>query len=271
MIGAFLSRFTLENLRIGESLRMDQLLSGKIAVVTGASRGIGRSICDLFAKHGALVIACVRRIDDVQLHWQASLKSAGISLTLVTIDLADHSAIKKTVKEIRSLHPSIDILVNCAGMADGATFHMTSIEQMRSLFELNVFAPVMLSQSLSRLMSKANRGGSIINISSSATYLVDIGTMAYGASKQALERVSQSMAVELAGQKIRVNVICPGITKTDMAMQMQPSIRNKLIESSLLKKWACPVDIANAALFLASDLSSHITAQIMRVDGGGYS
>jgi len=249
-------------------LRLEKLLSGKIAVVTGASRGIGRAVCNLFAKEGATVLACVRDVDASQLAWQSSLERTGKFLSLIPLDLSDQASVKSAAKTIRSICPAIDIIVNCAGIASGATFHLTPLDMMRSVFDLNVFAQILFSQSLTRLMGKGERGGSIINISSSATHQIDPGTMAYGASKQAFERVSKSMAVELAAQKIRVNVISPGITLTKMLAQMDLEAKDKLISHSLLKKAALPDDIANAALFLASDLSSHITAQILCVDGG---
>jgi 3-oxoacyl-[acyl-carrier protein] reductase len=113
-----------------------------------------------------------------------------------------------------------------------------------------------------------NKSGSIINISSSTAHIADPGTLAYGCSKAALNRATQSMATELGASGIRVNGIAPGVTDTDMGAEMDEAARSKLIMASVLKKAATPQDIANLALFLASDLSSHITGQIISVDGG---
>ena len=160
-----------------------------------------------------------------------------------------------------------DILVNNAGIAHGGIFQMTSINDMRRIFEVNVFGTVAVTQSIARLMIR-KKYGSIINISSTAAHLPDRGTMTYGASKAALTRITQSLSQELGVYGIRANAIAPGITETDMAKQMDEQAKERLIQASALKKIAQPDDIANVALFLASDLSSHMTGQVLTVDGG---
>ena len=235
-----------------------QLLEGKVAVVTGANRGIGRAIAELFMAHGAHVLACVRDPGSCDL---------GGAVTPIHLDLADDEAIRAAIKEIRAAAPGVDVLVNNAGVASGALFQMTSIRELRSVFEVNFFGPVILTQQISRLMARG-KAGSIVNISSTAAQIANPGTLAYGASKAAFARAAQSLATELGPLGIRVNVIAPGVTRTDMFDQMDPEAREKLISASALKREGAPADVANAALFLASDLSTHITGQIIRVDGG---
>jgi 3-oxoacyl-[acyl-carrier protein] reductase len=161
----------------------------------------------------------------------------------------------------------VDVLVNNAGTASGGLFQMTPISEIRRVLEVNFFGQILLTQGLSRLMTR-HRAGSIINIASTAADIADSGTLAYGASKAALARAARSLATELGTFGVRVNAISPGVTRTDMFDQMAPEARERLINSSALKRAAEPADIANVALFLASELSSFVTGQVLRVDGG---
>jgi len=186
----------------------------------------------------------------------------------VALDLGEESSIKAAIKEIASLTGNkLDVLVNNAGTASGGLFQMMPITELRRVFEINFFGQILLTQGLSRLMTR-HRSGSIINIASTAVEIADPGTLAYGTSKSAFSRASQSMATELGGSGVRVNTISPGVTKTDMYDQMSPEARERLINTAALKRAAEPQDIANVALFLASDLSSFVTGQTLRVDGG---
>jgi len=186
----------------------------------------------------------------------------------VALDLGDEASIKSAIKEIASLTGNkVDVLVNNAGTASGGLFQMMPIAELRRVFEINLIGQILLTQGLSRLMAR-HRTGSIINIASTASEIADPGTLAYGASKAAFARASQSMATELGASGVRVNTISPGVTKTDMFDQMAPEARERLINSAALKRAAEPQDIANVALFLASDLSSFVTGQTLRVDGG---
>lgn len=245
------------------------LLKDKIAVVTGANRGIGLSIARTFLQNGAKVIACIRRTgENQQEDLLAQLNPHGTNhLQLVHLDLSDEQVIKLAIKEIMTTNPKIDILVNNAGIASGGLFQMTTMQELRRLFDINFFGQILLTQGIARLMQR-HKSGSIINISSTAACIADPGTLGYGSSKAAFARASQSMAAELGVSGIRVNAIAPGVTRTDMFDQMTPVAREKLINSSSLKRAAEPEDIANMALFLASNLSTFVTGQILKVDGG---
>lgn len=244
------------------------LLKNKTALVTGANRGIGKSITETFARNGANVFACLRTLSSETEIWMRELEfKYGIFVKPILLDLSDDASVKNVVKEVIAIRSRLDVLVNNAGIASGSLFQMTTIAELKKLFEINFFSQILLSQSLARLMVK-NKSGSIINIASTAGVIADPGTMAYGASKAAFARATQSMATELGASNIRVNAIAPSVTRTDMFDQMSVEARDNLINSSALKRVAEPQDIADVALFLASDLSSFVTGQIIRVDGG---
>jgi 3-oxoacyl-[acyl-carrier protein] reductase len=247
---------------------MNSLLQNKFAVITGANRGIGKCIVETFAENGSNIIACMREINPDTEKWIHSLEiKFNVSIYLVIIDLEDEKSVKKTIQKIFSISKKIDVLVNNAGIATGSLFQMTPISEIKRIFEVNFFNQIVFSQGIAKIMIR-NNSGSIVNLSSTAAFMPDPGTLAYGSSKSAFSRASQSMANELGIYNIRVNSIAPGVTKTDMYHQMALEAREKLIESSAMKRAAEPQDIANAALFLASELSSFITGQIIRVDGG---
>ena len=243
------------------------MLKQKNVVVTGANRGIGFVIAKTFAAQGAHVFACMRSLDPDVLQ-RLALDGEPERIKGVALDLGDESSIKAAIKEIASLTGNkLEVLVNNAGTASGGLFQMMPIAELRRVFEINFFGQILLTQGLSRLMTR-HRSGSIINIASTAVEIADPGTLAYGTSKSAFSRASQSMATELGGSGVRVNTISPGVTKTDMYDQMSPEARERLINTAALKRAAEPQDIANVALFLASDLSSFVTGQTLRVDGG---
>jgi 3-oxoacyl-[acyl-carrier protein] reductase len=243
------------------------MLKQKNVVVTGANRGIGFAIAKTFAAHGAHVFACMRSLNPDVLQRLAP-DGEPDRIKGVTLDLGEESSIKSAIKEIASLTGNkVDVLVNNAGTASGGLFQMMPIPELRRVFEINFFGQILLTQGLSRLMTR-HRSGSIINIASTAVEIADPGTLAYGTSKSAFSRASQSMATELGGSGVRVNTISPGVTKTDMYDQMSPEARERLINTAALKRAAEPQDIANVALFLASDLSCFVTGQTLRVDGG---
>ena len=244
------------------------LLKQKTAIITGCNRGIGKAILEKFAENGADIFACVRKesneFNDVII--KLAVKT-GVSITPVYFDFAKSEQVKAGIKTIISSKKKIDVLVNNAGVASGSFFQMTPMKDLKNLFEVNFFSQILFTQGISRYMLRL-KTGSIINIASTAGLIGDVGTTSYGSSKAALMFVTKTMATEFGASNIRVNAIAPSITKTDMFEQMDDKARNKLIESSALKRPAEAVEIANVALFLASDLSSFITGQVLRVDGG---
>ena len=244
------------------------LLQGKTAIITGCNRGIGKAILETFAENGADIFACVRKESDEFTDVNTRLtEKTGVTITPVYFDLTESEQVKAGIKSIISSKKQIDILVNNAGVASGSFFQMTSLQEMKQLFEINFFSLILFTQGISRYLSRF-KTGSIINIGSTAGFIGNAGMTSYGSSKAALMFSTKTMATELGVMNIRVNAIAPSITKTDMSDQMEENIRNKHLETSALKRTADPIEVANVALFLASDLSSFVTGQILRVDGG---
>jgi len=244
------------------------LLKQKTAIITGCNRGIGKAILEKFAENGADIFACVRKESDEFTDVMTKLAvKTGVCITPIYFDFTESEQVKAGIKSIISSKKQIDILVNNAGVATGSFFQMTSMQNLKQLFEINFFSQILFTQGISRYMSRF-KTGSIINIASTAGLIGDAGTTSYGSSKAALMFATKTMANELGVMNIRVNAIAPSITKTDMFDQMDENSRSKLIESSALKRPAEAVEVANVALFLASGLSSFITGQVLRVDGG---
>jgi len=245
------------------------LLKGKTAVVTGCNRGIGKAILEVFAQNGANVWACVRKQDD---RFEGYIKNlaeeTGATISPVYFDLANVEQVKAGLKTIMSAKQPVDVLVNNAGIIYTALFQLTSINKLKEVFEINLFSQMQLTQYITKIMIR-QKSGSIINISSSAAIECNEGRTAYAASKAAMICSTKVMAKELAEYNIRVNAIAPGLTQTDM---MTGSTPEDAIESTLqrtcMKRVGRPEEIANAVLFLSSDLSSYITGQVLRVDGG---
>ncbi|MBE5885009.1 MAG: SDR family oxidoreductase [Lachnospiraceae bacterium] len=244
------------------------MLEGKNVIVTGTARGIGHKMVEIFAQNGANVFAHARKEtqEHKQFCEQLTVKES-VQIIPVYFDLQDEDAIKDAVKSIRSTKLSIDGLVNNAGVTYNALFQMTNMDELRKQFEVNFFAPYLFTQYISKLMIR-NKKGSIVNVSSSAALDGNSGKSAYGASKAALLTMTLSIAEELGASGIRANVICPGVTETDMVSTMPEYISEVQKEAAFLKKLGKTDDIANTAMYLLSDYSSYITGQVFRVDGG---
>jgi len=245
------------------------LLTGKTAVVTGGHRGIGRAIVELFAAQGADVWVCLRSPDEASSDWLARLAGdAGVTITPVYFDLADAAQVKAGAEQIKAAKRPVDVLVNNAGIIATSLFQMTSIDKMREVFEINFFSPLLFSQHIVRLMTR-QKSGSIVNLSSSAAIEGNEGRTAYAGSKAALIAATKVLARELAAHGIRVNAIAPGLTQTDMMTGSTPpdALKATLARISM-RRVGQPEEIAGVALFLASDLSSYVTGQVLRVDGG---
>ena len=244
-----------------------KLLEGKNAIVTGTARGMGSEILRLFAKNGANIWACARTETPELLERYSSLsKEYRVEIWPLFFDLADAEAIKTAFMEIRRSKRQVDILVNNAGITYNALFQMSSMAEVRNQMEVNFFAPYLLTQYVSKLMTRT--GGSIINTASSAAFDGNPGKTAYGASKAALVAMTHSLANELGKYGVRANCIAPGITDTDMLQTMPEKVVEDLKESVALQRCGTVSDVAKTALFLASDLSSYVTGQVIRVDGG---
>jgi len=248
---------------------MTGLLKGKTALVTGARRGIGMAVTKCFASAGTDVWACARKQDDT---FEASLAQMaddyGVAISPLYFDLDMHDQIREAAKSLVALKKPIDILVNNAGISINALLQMSTMESLGKQLSSNFLGPMLLTQYVSKIMGKYN-GGSIINIASIAGIDGPMGRVGYGGSKAALICATKVLAKELAGKGIRVNAIAPGIIDTEMlAGNMTDEIISETVHSSCLQRIGKPEEIADIALFLASDLSSYVTGQVIRADGG---
>jgi 3-oxoacyl-[acyl-carrier protein] reductase len=241
------------------------LLEGKVALVSGASRGIGRATALACAAHGADVVMFAR---SEALHRVADeVKALGRSVVAMTGDATDEAFCKKVVLACRSTFGRLDCLVNNAAVISQGLVGMTSVAAVRALLETNVSAPIQLTQYAVRLLEKG-RGPSIVNVASIAGTKGMEGVSAYAASKAAMVGFTLAAAKELAPRGIRVNAVAPGFIDTDMTRSMPADWFDKRMASIGVGRIGTPEDVANAVVLLASDLAGYVTGQVLGVDGG---
>lgn len=245
------------------------LLTGKTAIITGANRGIGRSIVEVMAQNGANIFACARKQnDEFEKDMYSLAEMNGIEVMPVYFELSDSQQMKDAVVQIRKRKLPIDILVNNAGiLSEYKRFDMISTDEAKRLFDIDFFAQMELTQYISRLMQR-NKRGSIIDISSIAGIDGFFSSYDYVACKAAVIAAVKQQARELGKYNIRVNSIAPGLVETGMIAENDQDNLNSIKPAIMLGRFGKPEEIANAVFFLASDLSSYITGQTIRVDGG---
>ena len=245
------------------------LLKSKTAVVTGCNKGIGKKILEVFSANGATVFACVRNIDEEFKSFLDELKQKfNNQIIPIQFDLNDEKKIKEAANSILTSNKSIDILVNNAATIHTSIFQMTSVKKLKELFEVNFFSQTIFTQYILKSMIK-NKRGSIVYISSSSALDGNEGRSAYSSAKAAMIAQAKVLSRELGVHNIRVNSIAPGLTNTDMMKKNhQEKIINEMISRISLRRIANPEEIANVVLLLSSDLTSYITGQVIRVDGG---
>ncbi|MBK03902.1 MAG: 3-oxoacyl-ACP reductase [Deltaproteobacteria bacterium] len=241
------------------------LLAGKTALITGASRGIGRAIAHVFAKQGATLFLTAR--SEQLFEVKEELEAQGAKVFAQQCDITDEASVKDMIKACRKELKPLDILVNNAGIMKAGLVGMTSMGDVRDMLDVNVTSAINITQYAVRLMARAE-SASIIHITSIAGMQGIEGVSAYAASKLAIVGYMRASAKELAPRNIRVNSIAPGFIDTDMTRSMDDEWFQKRVESVRMGRIGKPEDIANCALFLASDLSNYVTGQIIGVDGG---
>ena len=243
------------------------LLDNQIAIVTGGSRGIGYAIVKKFLENGATVILCASRQDNARKAVD-SLHSINPDWNVEGIapNLSDYDDVKSQFDDIIKKHGRIDILVNNAGSSSSEPFTSYTADSFNKIMDLNINAVFNCTRAVVEHM-QANHRGNIINTSSMVSKYGQPAGVAYPTSKFALNGMTISLARELGPQGIRVNAVAPGITNTDMMQAVPKEVIEPLIKQIPLRRIAEPEDIANAFLFLASDMSSYITGHILNVDG----
>ena len=245
------------------------LLKNKTAVVTGCNKGIGKKILEVFSANGATVFACVRNInEEFKSFINAIEKNTRNKIIPIQFDLSDENQIKEAAHNILSSNKSIDILVNNAAVIHTAIFQMTSIKKLKEIFETDFFSQTLFTQYILKSMIK-KKAGSILYIASSSALDGNEGRSAYSSAKAAMITQAKVLSREVGLYNIRVNTIAPGLTDTDMMRKNTPKeIVDEVTSRISLKRIANPEEIAKVALLLSSDLSSYITGQVIRVDGG---
>ena len=243
------------------------LLSGKTVLITGAGRGIGRAVAERFAAEGATLFLAVRNIEQGMLLAGELQAKHGIDCHALSCDVSDADSVKTLFRELFSHSKTLDVLVNNAGVLDDALIGMVTPAQVERTFASNSFSVLYCSQYAARMMQRAG-GGSIINLASIIGRVGNAGQAVYGGSKAAVIGITQSLAKELAPQQIRVNAIAPGFIDTDMAHSLPDDKFQQRLQSIAMGRIGSADEVAKVALFLASELSSYVTGQVIGVDGG---
>ncbi len=244
-----------------------KLLENKVAIVTGATRGIGKAIAEVFADNGADVIFTYVSSDDRAKALEADLLSKGVRAKGYKFDVADFSLCETIVADIVKDFERIDIVVNNAGITRDTLLMRMSEEQWDQVMTTNLKSVFNMTKAVQRTMLK-QRSGSIINMSSVVGVKGNAGQTNYAASKAGILGFTKSVALELGSRTIRCNAIAPGFIETEMTGKLDEAMVQTWRDAIPLKRGGTPLDVANLALFLASDMSSYITGQVMNVDGG---
>lgn len=247
------------------------MLNGKNAIITGARSGIGLATLQLFAKQGANCWAVVHRDDPDFLTEVKSLQERyNVWIRVVNIDLGDSDSIKSGIKEIIQEKKSIDVLVNAAGIVSpNRLFTMTSMADIRKVMDVNFFSVLETIQLVARVMQR-QKSGSIVNIASISAWGEDTSQLEYAASKSAIVIATKKLAREFGVHGIRVNAVAPGLTETKMLDGMNEEALADIKKGMALHRLGKAEEIADVICFLASDSSSFITGETVKVDGGGY-
>lgn len=246
------------------------MLKGKNAIITGARSGIGLATLQLFAKNGCNCWAIVHREDpEFQNKIQTWESENIVWIKPVYMGLDNSESIKQGIKDILAEKLPVDILVNAAGIVSpNRLFTMTKMEDIRRVMDVNFFSAIELTQLVCRPMMR-QRKGSIINIASISAWGEDTSQMEYAASKAAMVIATKKLARELGSAGVRVNAVAPGLTQTKLLDVLDTEAVEQIKKGLGLHRFGTPEEIAEVCLFLASDKSSYITGETIKVDGGG--
>ena len=244
-----------------------KLLEGKTAIITGGSRGIGKGIALVFAQHGANVAFTYSSSVESANSLEKELSNYGVKVKSYQSNAADHKESQDLVENVLEDFGSIDVLVNNAGITKDNLLMRMSEEDFDRVIDVNLKSVFNMTKAVQRTMLK-QRKGSIINMSSVVGVKGNAGQSNYAASKAGIIGFSKSIALELGSRNIRSNVIAPGFIETEMTAKLEEKTVDVWRNAIPLKRGGAPEDIANACVFLASDLSAYITGQTLNVDGG---
>ena len=244
-----------------------KILKGKTAIITGATRGIGRGIAKTFADHGANVLFTYSSSSDLAKEIEIELSNNDVVVKGFKSDASNYQDCQNLVDQITKEFPVIDILINNAGITRDNLLMRMQEEDFDKVIEINLKSVFNMTKAIQRTMLK-QRFGSIINMSSVVGVKGNAGQSNYAASKSGIIGFSKSIALELGSRNIRCNVIAPGFIVTEMTDKLSESVTEDWIKNIPLRRSGNPNDVANVCVFLASDLSSYVTGQVINVDGG---
>lgn len=248
---------------------MGMRLSGKVALVTGSARGIGRSIAELFCAEGATVVVNDVGSDAGARETLAALEAAGGKGSVEMFDVSDAAQVDAGVKNILAAHGRIDILVNNAGITRDNLLLRLSEDDFDAVLRVNLKGTFLLTKLVTRHMMK-QRSGRVVNISSVVGMMGNAGQSNYAAAKAGIIGFTKATARELASRNITVNAIAPGFIRTAMTAALPEAVQASFMAQIPLGRFAEPREVAELALFLVSDASSYITGQVVGINGGMY-
>ncbi|MDT9545778.1 MAG: 3-oxoacyl-[acyl-carrier-protein] reductase [Chlorobium sp.] len=242
------------------------MFEGKIAVITGAARGIGQAIAWNLAKGGADIVLC-----DIKEEWLAEtaegIKKAGRKVWCFELNVTEADAVQKAFNDIADTTGRIDILVNNAGITRDGLLMRMSEEDWDAVLAVNLKGTFACTKAVSRIMMK-QRSGSIVNIASIIGLMGNAGQANYAASKGGVISFTKSVAKELASRNIRVNAVAPGFISSKMTDALSEDVRQKMLEAIPLSRFGSPDDVADVVSFLAGDRSAYITGEVINISGG---
>lgn len=245
------------------------MLTGKVALVTGAGKGIGAQVAKTLASYGATVVVNYAHSEAAANAVVEEIKAQGGSASSYACDVADFAKVADMMKDVAKEHGSIDILVNNAGITKDNLAMAMKEEDFDAVVNTNLKGTFNCMRHVTRQMLK-QKGGSIINISSIVGLTGNAGQINYSATKAGILGMTKSLAKELGAKGVRVNAVAPGCIDTEMTQVLSEEVKEKMLEQIPMKKVGTTKDIAEAVAFLASDRSAYITGQTLSVDGGMY-
>jgi 3-oxoacyl-[acyl-carrier protein] reductase len=248
-------------------MALDGGFAGKVVVVTGGSRGIGRAIVELFAAEGADVTFFFERQQSAADEVVAACAAAGGKVSAMQVDIRDSAACREAAAAIADAKGRIDVLVNNAGVIRDNVLVGLEDDDIKTVLDVNVAGVFNVTRAIAPYMI-SKRSGRIINLSSVSGTKGGRGQTNYAASKGAIDGLTRALAAELASRRITVNAVAPGVIETEMSEAVRDLAGDEIKGRILLKRFGQPRDIANAVWFLASSLADYVTGQVLYVDGG---